>query len=193
MRRNTSDEAYRLNIATGLICGLREKVYTALHNFPNSTANEIASLPELAVYQIDSVRPRFAELESVRIIAATGERECRITNLKVVTWALTDHTCTKEDFKKKQSRIELEEELQNLRNENTELKRLANDIYVTLSENNPDKLKPNRFEIRAEGYPGLTLKSIERSKRPDILQFYCETFGVKRDQLIFTPLISLTI
>ena len=52
---------------------------------PDETAGEIASV---MAYQIDSVRPRFAELEREGVIHKSGEKMCEVTNMICHTWAL---------------------------------------------------------------------------------------------------------
>lgn len=133
MRRATSSEAYIKNMKSGLIKGLRRKIYMALNEFPDSTGNEIANLREFSTYQIDSVRPRFAEMEAAGLIRVTGERECSISKSKAVTWDITDHVYTKEDVKRKRTEQkdlqkevkQLEKENADLMKENQELKEIA--------------------------------------------------------------------
>lgn len=81
----TSLDAYRTAMATGLIRGVRERVFTAIANNPNLTQNEY--------YQIvgkreNTVRPRFSELLRMNAIEVTGERRCRITNIHCCTWGI---------------------------------------------------------------------------------------------------------
>lgn len=100
MKRHTSSEAYAINLESGYIDGIRLEVYTALHRAPGSTAHEIANTSPLSNHQIDSVRPRFAELERAKLIVAGEARECRISKMKALTWALTSAICKRDSFKK---------------------------------------------------------------------------------------------
>jgi hypothetical protein len=102
MTRDTSREAYAKNVASGYITGIRLKVYRELYARPDSTAGEIADAPALRAHQVDSVRPRFAELETAGLIQVTGKRECRVTGMTVVTWSITDKIA--EPFKRPEAR-----------------------------------------------------------------------------------------
>jgi poly-gamma-glutamate capsule biosynthesis protein CapA/YwtB (metallophosphatase superfamily) len=64
---------------------ISQLVVSYIASNPDETAGEIASV---IAYQIDSVRPRFAELERQGIIKKTGERICEVTNHVCHTWAL---------------------------------------------------------------------------------------------------------
>ncbi len=102
--RTTSIQAYEQVKASGLVTGLRLKVYSALHECGPLTAHEVAQLPDLRTHQLDSVRPRFAELEDLGVIASVGERECTVTHMKALVWDVTDHV-PDEAFDKPKARI----------------------------------------------------------------------------------------
>jgi len=91
--RNTSAEAYAKIEDSGLLTGLRWSVYAHLFHHGPLTAHEVASA--LAGYQIDSIRPRFAELETLRVIEVVGERECSITEMKALVWDVTAYVPSK--------------------------------------------------------------------------------------------------
>lgn len=102
--RDTSAQAYAENLASGLIEDLRLLVYTAVHDFPDLTANEISRLPQFSAYQIDSVRPRFAELRRVGIIAEGLERKDQHTGKLSITWRITSNVAQKIDFEPPKAR-----------------------------------------------------------------------------------------
>jgi len=103
--RATSAIAYAENTASGLIDDLRLLVYNAVHSAPHSTANEISRRPEFADYQIDSVRPRFAELRRVGIIAEGAERKDQHTDMLSITWYITNNVAQESDFEKLKARV----------------------------------------------------------------------------------------
>ena len=129
MAQTTSAIAYAANLASGLIKGIRLKVYKAVYANPQWTANEIHKLPSLAIYQLDSVRNRFAELEHAQVISGCGERDCRITGNLAITWVVTDYVATKDDFVKNKSRKELEKELAEMTAVAERACALAEDLY----------------------------------------------------------------
>jgi len=88
-------------MASGLVTGLRWKVYQTLHYAPALTANEVAQNPVFRGHQLDSIRPRFAELESLGVIRSSGSRECSVTRMTALLWETTDYVPTKADVKPK--------------------------------------------------------------------------------------------
>lgn len=103
--RATSAQAYAENIASGLIDELHGFVYEAVANNPHLTAREISKLPMFADYQIDSVRPRFAELEHAKVIKAGPERKDQGTNKTAVTWTITNYVAVEGDFEVDKPRV----------------------------------------------------------------------------------------
>lgn len=99
--RSTSRQSYQAVKATGLVTGLRWQVYRVLHHNGPLTANEVAQFDTLNTHQIDSVRPRFAELESLGVIESVGSRECSVTNMNSLVWNVTDYVPTRADLKPK--------------------------------------------------------------------------------------------
>lgn len=128
---DTSTQAYHENLASGLIGQLQEKVYTALFRNPHLTAGEVANRPELTAYQINTVNPRFAELERAKLVRKSGTRECAVTGHTVHTWVTTDHIATAADFIPRPSRRDLEATILRLEAENTRLRQQMQDTYDT--------------------------------------------------------------
>ena len=86
--RDTSREAFLIILKNGLRRGLRLKVITVLANCDEAmTAHEVAK--DVNGHQIDSIRPRFAELERMGVIEPAGERKCSVTDFNCIVWRMT--------------------------------------------------------------------------------------------------------
>lgn len=88
MTRDTSRESYREIENNGLLSERRWAVYKWLYHHGPATQSEChkAGFPEL---QMDSVKPRFAELEMRGVIKVVGERDCQVTGRNVLLWDVT--------------------------------------------------------------------------------------------------------
>lgn len=185
MARKTSAEAFAK--IQGVLGGIQWEVYQHLYESGPLTAREVAS--KMPLYQLDSVRNRFAELEAMGVIEAVGERVCNVTGFNATTWDVTDATelkPVKQVKPSKFSKAELEAENAKLKERCAELEAIANDCVKALEANNPDLLPYVRFEVRAEGKQGLSLKSEAKIASPEVVEGYCEQHRVKPGDLIFT-------
>jgi len=174
MRRHTSDEAYAINLQSGLITGLHYLIYRIIHDIPHSTAHEVADTPPLDSFQIDSVRPRFAELESARLISYTGERKCKRSGMCVLTWAITGEIATETSFQRKPSRKEIEAELKALKQENAKLRAQSRNGHTSTHGY-------VRFELRVPGKPGMTFDTRAQACSTDIVDLYCRVIECPAD------------
>lgn len=88
MVRETSADAYHAIEERGLLSQRRWAIYKWLYHNGPATQSECHKdgFPEL---QMDSVKPRFAELESRGVIRVVGERKCRVTGVNVTEWDVT--------------------------------------------------------------------------------------------------------
>lgn len=186
MMRKTSAEAFAK--IQGVLGGIQLEVYNIIYEHGPITAREIAS--KMPLYQIDSIRNRPAELEEMGLIEVVGERVCNITGFNAQTWDVTGLADPKPVAPKakpsKFSKAELEVENAKLKERCVELEAIANDCVKALEANNPDMLPYVRFEVRAEGKQGLSLKSEAKIASPEVVEGYCEQHKVKPGDLIFT-------
>jgi hypothetical protein len=93
--RPTSIAAYNAIKANGLLRGLQWKVYNTLSGYDAMTASEAAQW--IPGHRINSINPRFAELQRKGVIRAVGERRCSVTGRQTVAWEITDQLPTVEE------------------------------------------------------------------------------------------------
>lgn len=90
--RKTSREAFDAIQRGGLLTKLKLRVYAQLFAFGPLTAGECAKVLIQATNgrtQIDSIRPRFAQLKALGVIEEVGERICNVTGHKAILWDVT--------------------------------------------------------------------------------------------------------
>lgn len=171
------------------------QVYHYLFHYGPITPNEThAKIEELeGPTNKPSITPRFARLERMGLIIDLGLRVCSVSKKECHFYDVTSKTATKTDFlnSKLPSREELQKELKKLRLENEELKQLAKDIYAAWTDNNPEKLKPNRFEIQTGTNPGLTYANEKLAR--SAIESYCELFRVPLLTVKIRPLIDASV
>lgn len=91
MRRRTSVEAFHAIESQGLLSKRRFEVYKTLFHHGPLTAGETAKRLESTGAQIDSIRPRFAELKRAGVIVECGVRMCNVTGMRCMVWDVTEH------------------------------------------------------------------------------------------------------
>lgn len=83
--RKTSIESYQELVDSGRLKGVQAEIVRVLaEQGVAMSAGEVAS--RLRSYQLDSVRPRFAELAKAGIVREAGERKCKVTGKQVIVW-----------------------------------------------------------------------------------------------------------
>lgn len=87
--RDTSLEVYRKIREGGLLSERRLQVYEVLFHHGPITAGEVWYFHLQDRAQIDSVRPRMAELEELGVIESCGERKCSYTGNVCLMWRTT--------------------------------------------------------------------------------------------------------
>lgn len=87
MSRATSEEAYRAIKENGLLSCRRFQAYDALYRFGPLTAAECWR--HCPGTQIDSIRPRMAELRRLGVVRETGRTKCSMTGMTVILWDVT--------------------------------------------------------------------------------------------------------
>lgn len=92
--RDTSLQAYKQIVASGLINGIRLQVFDAIYKHGPITMNEIF-IEHLPTISQHTQTPRYAELEEMGVIAAVGKRVDRHTNVECITWDITGKSPTK--------------------------------------------------------------------------------------------------
>lgn len=99
MTESTSIEAYRKISKNGLLRGIKLLVLKHLAESEEPmTAAEVAWA--IQEHQLDSVRPRFAQLHAKGVIRKSGKRICKITGMTSLTWELTGDMPMKPEPKK---------------------------------------------------------------------------------------------
>lgn len=94
MSQPTSNAAYAKIVANGLITGIRFKVYDAIANHGPITMNEVFKEHLTTIPQATQT-PRYAELVEMGVIAMSGKRPDRHSNVEGVTWEITANLPTK--------------------------------------------------------------------------------------------------
>jgi len=97
MNRRTSVAAYTKIKDQGLLSTRRFQAYEALYHHGPLTAAECWKKCPGA--QIDSIRPRMAELRDLGVIVEVGEKECSVTGMRAILWDVTEALPKKLDKK----------------------------------------------------------------------------------------------
>lgn len=85
--RQTSLEAYEAIKRSGLLRGLFVAVYGVLYEHGPLTAGETAK--RIPGHQLNSISPRFAELQRRGVIQPVGTRLCTVTGQNAIIWDVT--------------------------------------------------------------------------------------------------------
>lgn len=94
--RETSLEAYRDIIQSGLISEKRLDVFKAVIVYGPGTSAEIIQAANIDGNSIVSqARARLNELREMGVIEEAGERKCKQTNRKAIVWRVTGNYPTK--------------------------------------------------------------------------------------------------
>ena len=90
--RPTSIAAYNAIRQNGLLHGLQFLVYCKLAEYGPMTASAVAEM--IPGHRINSINPRFAELQRKGVVQAAGETLCPVTGRQTVAWEITDQLPT---------------------------------------------------------------------------------------------------
>ena len=125
--RETSVQSYHEN--TQLFKHLKGEVMREiLTSKTPATASEIAE--RIPGRRINSINPRFAELEAMNVIRSCPPRRCTVTGKSCVTWEATGHAPAagrpRRDKSKTESRAKLLCRIQALQAQNAELQARIN-------------------------------------------------------------------
>ena len=106
MVRNTSRESYRSALNSGLITGVRERVYKALYKYPNSTGSELyKAMGGISSATSSNITTRLGELRTMGVAKEVGSRRCKVTGQTVTVWATTDSQPSKLPTRTSKSKI----------------------------------------------------------------------------------------
>jgi hypothetical protein len=88
--RETSREAFEQLVASGAIKGHQAKILQAVIGGPDRTSGEVCAA--LGLDNVNAWRARFTELQERGIIAESGQRTCKQSGRRGVTWRFTGRT-----------------------------------------------------------------------------------------------------
>lgn len=123
MIRQTSIDAYNTIKQNGSLSRRRWEIYDVIFNNGPLTAGEIGQ--NMSEYRSSTstadrnIHARLAELRNMDIIYEVRERECSVTNKRVIEWDVTNSLPKKLDRKKTKNQIikELQEEIKQLKSQ----------------------------------------------------------------------------
>lgn len=88
--REPSREAFELLVSSGAIKGHQQKILQAVISGPDRTSGEVCAA--LGLDNVNAWRARFTELQERGIIAESGQRTCKESGRRGVTWRFTGRT-----------------------------------------------------------------------------------------------------
>lgn len=89
--RETSAVVYRQIKAEGLLSKRRMEVYnTIFEHGPLTCGETVSRLQKISGVLQHSITPRFAELNTMDVIAVVGERTCAVTGRECLLWDVTN-------------------------------------------------------------------------------------------------------
>lgn len=88
--RQTSREAYEELCKSGKLRGQQEQVLASIVRYGASTSGEL--LAKMEIDNVNAWRARFTELQERGIIAESGQRTCKQSGRRGVTWRFTGRT-----------------------------------------------------------------------------------------------------
>lgn len=88
--RRTSVEAYKSVLGSGKIRVVYKIIYDLLYKFGPLTAAEVWFRANTG-RNIDTFRPRMAELQRMHLVEAVGERKCSVTSMRSLVWDVTSN------------------------------------------------------------------------------------------------------
>jgi len=142
MIQSTSIAAYNKLIREGKLRGIQRMIFNVLaHDSKGEagmTANEIANIIRItnllpAKTQIDSIRPRFAEMQRRGLIEPKGERLCLVTQERAIIWVLTGEEPRKMDKRGSGQLKVLRQEIERLNGIVNQLQNINDSLKAKLS------------------------------------------------------------
>jgi len=106
MVRLISRQAYKEALDSGLISGMKEKVYKELYRHPNSTGSELYACFSYSSSSTSSnLTTRLGELRDMGVAEEVGSRKCKVTGQTATVWRLTNNYPIKLKIKIPKSKI----------------------------------------------------------------------------------------
>jgi len=121
MVRKTSIDAYNKIVESGLVSKRRMEVYDVLFHKGPLTRSEIDAILQerekgKPLPYRSHISSRLFELRGMNLVKEIGEKICKVTNMKVILWDVTDNLPSKLEKKKSNKQIikELQERIKQL-------------------------------------------------------------------------------